>query len=199
MSIPQQDRSRETQRRLLSAAIEVLADGGWAASTVAAVATRAGVSRGAAQHHFPTREILFTAAIDHLFAERAKAVEAAAARIPANAPSRTRLLLDELFSIYRGPYFRASVAIWSVASADAVLAARVRPIEARLGRGVHRLAVTLLGADESRLHVRTTIQATLDFLRGLALAELLADDSIRRARMLDRWAEILDEQLTKIP
>lgn len=199
MSTPQQDRSRETQRRLLSAAIEVLADNGWTASTVGAVAQRAGVSRGAAQHHFPTREVLFTAAIDHLFAARAEAVKTAAAGIPVDAVGRTRLLLDQLFSIYRGPYFRASVAIWSVASADADLAARVRPIEARLGRDVHHLAVTLLAADESAPDVRTTIQATLDFLRGLALAELLADDSVRRARMLDRWAEILEEHLVTCP
>lgn len=53
---PQQDRSRATRRRLLEAAVECLAELGWNGSTVTVVAERAGVTRGAAQHHFPTRE-----------------------------------------------------------------------------------------------------------------------------------------------
>jgi hypothetical protein len=50
---PRQDRSRATRRRLFEAAIDCLASIGWARTTVALVAERAGVSRGAAQHHFP--------------------------------------------------------------------------------------------------------------------------------------------------
>ncbi|MFF2768616.1 TetR family transcriptional regulator, partial [Streptomyces bacillaris] len=52
---PKQDRSRATRQRLLEAAVACLAEHGWAGSTVSVVAERAGVSRGAAQHHFPTR------------------------------------------------------------------------------------------------------------------------------------------------
>ena len=63
---PQQDRSRATRAKLLDAALVCLAELGWTASTVAVVAERAGVSRGAAQHHFPTREALFTAALEHV-------------------------------------------------------------------------------------------------------------------------------------
>src|SRR3954466_937714 len=62
--VPKQDRSRATRQRLLEAAVACLADRGWAGSTVAVVAEHAGVSRGAAQHHFPPREDLFTGAIE---------------------------------------------------------------------------------------------------------------------------------------
>ncbi|MFD0328385.1 TetR/AcrR family transcriptional regulator [Streptacidiphilus monticola] len=47
-----------------------MAASGWSATTVAVVAEHAGVSRGAAQHHFPTREDLITAALDHMFDTR---------------------------------------------------------------------------------------------------------------------------------
>src|SRR5438128_11275157 len=63
---PAQERSRATRRALLDAAVECLAELGWSGSTIAVVAQRAGVSRGAAQHHFPTREDLYTAAIRHV-------------------------------------------------------------------------------------------------------------------------------------
>lgn len=42
---PQQDRSRATRRRLLEAAVGCLASVGWAGTTVAVVAERAGVFR----------------------------------------------------------------------------------------------------------------------------------------------------------
>ena len=67
---PQQDRSRATRSRLLEAAVACLAEVGWSGSTVAVVAERAGVSRGAAQHHFPTREALFIAAVEHVAEQR---------------------------------------------------------------------------------------------------------------------------------
>ena len=64
---PQQDRSRATRRRLLESTIELLAHSGWARATVAEVAAHAGVSRGAAQHHYPTREDLITGALEYMF------------------------------------------------------------------------------------------------------------------------------------
>jgi AcrR family transcriptional regulator len=73
---PKQDRSRATRQRLLAAAVACLAEHGWAGSTVSVVAERAGVSRGAAQHHFPTREDLFTAAVEYVAEERSQALRA---------------------------------------------------------------------------------------------------------------------------
>jgi hypothetical protein len=43
--------------------------------------------------------------------------------------------------------------------------------------------------------VRETLQATLDLARGLGLANLLTDDSKRRAGIVERWAEMLDASL----
>jgi len=44
-----------TRQKLLEAALDSLAAVGYSGTSVAVVAARAGVSRGAAQHHFPTR------------------------------------------------------------------------------------------------------------------------------------------------
>ena len=69
------------------------------------------------------------------------------------------------------------------------LRARVVELEAQLGREAHRTAVELLGVDEETARgVREAVQATLDMARGLGLADLLADDSRRRARVLKQWA-----------
>jgi AcrR family transcriptional regulator len=193
---PQQDRSRLTRRRLLEAAVASLAQVGWTATSVALVAGRAGVSRGAAQHYFPTREALFEAVIDHITEQRLAELEAAAERLPAGA-GRTEAVLEVLAAIYLGPLFRAALQVWTAASSEAVLRARLLPLEAELGRRTHAIAVRLLAVDESLPGVRETVQATLDLARGLGLADVLRDDSRRRRRVLAQWAGLLDAQLAR--
>ncbi|MEZ0068283.1 AcrR family transcriptional regulator [Streptacidiphilus sp. MAP12-20] len=192
---PKQDRSRATRQRLLEAAVDCLAEVGWSGSTVAVVAERAGVSRGAAQHHFPTREDLFTAAVEHVAVQRRAELDARAAALPARGQNRTQAVVGMLVDLYTGPLFRAALQLWVAVSTDDQLRPRVLELESRVGRETHRTAVTLLGADETRPGVRETVQATLDMARGLGLADILSDDGARRARIVRQWARILDAEL----
>ncbi|MFF1923665.1 TetR/AcrR family transcriptional regulator [Streptomyces sp. NPDC058221] len=185
---PKQDRSRATRRRLLEAAVSCLAEHGWAGSTVSVVAERAGVSRGAAQHHFPTREDLFTAAVEYVAEERSAALRA----LPVQ--DRTAVVAA-LVDLYTGPLFRAALQLWVAASNEEQLRPRVTELEARVGRETHHIAVTLLCADESRPGVRETVQGLLDMARGLGLANVLTDDTARRRRVVTQWAALLDESL----
>ena len=191
---PQQDRSRATRARLLEAAIDCLASAGWAGTTVAVVAERAGVSRGAAQHHFRTREELVTAAVAYgtevRTAQMRRRLNAFAGRRPS-----TLEVLTLLGEIYTSPLFRAALQLWVAAASDEQLRAQVVPLEAKVGREAHRLTVEALGADENVPGVRETVQATLDLMRGLGLADVLTDDSARRARLLAQWATTLNATL----
>ncbi|MBT2391103.1 TetR/AcrR family transcriptional regulator [Streptomyces sp. ISL-1] len=188
VTAPKQDRSRATRQRLLAAAVACLAEQGWAGSTVSAVAERAGVSRGAAQHHFPTREDLFTAAVEYVAEERSQALRA--------LPTQDRTaVVAALVDLYTGPLFRAALQLWVAASNEEQLRSRVTELEARVGRDTHRIAVQLLNADESRPGVRETVQGLLDMARGLGLANLLTDDAARRDRVVAQWAGLLDEAL----
>lgn len=164
-----------------------LAEVGWSGSTVAVVAERAGVSRGAAQHHFPTREALFVAAVEHVADQRSAEI-----RQQAGQQLSTHRVVELVVDLYTGTMFRAALALWVASAAEPELREQVVPLEARIGRQVHRLVVDLLGADESVPGVRETIQATLDLARGLGLANLLTDDSARRRGIVAQWARMLD-------
>src|SRR3984957_235460 len=87
---PQQDRGRATRARLLESAVTCLAELGWSGATVSVIAGRAGVSRGATQHYFPTREDLVTAALEHMADRRVAEIRREAARVPATRGDRTR-------------------------------------------------------------------------------------------------------------
>ena len=49
--------------------------------------------------------------------------------------------------------------------------------------------------DESVPGVRETVQGLLDMARGLGLANVLTDDTARRARVVAQWSRILDAAL----
>ncbi|MEU3030084.1 TetR/AcrR family transcriptional regulator [Streptomyces incarnatus] len=189
---PKQDRSRATRQRLLEAAVACLAEHGWAGSTVAVVAERAGVSRGAAQHHFPTREDLFTAAVEYVAEERSSALRDL---FPHGAQGDRRAVVTALVDLYTGPLFRAALQLWVAASNEEQLRGRVTELEARVGRETHRIAVDLLRADESRPGVRESVQGLLDMARGLGLANVLTDDTARRERVVAQWAALVEASL----
>lgn len=191
----EQERSRLTRQKLMAAAIEVLAEHGWAGATTGAIAERAGVSRGACQHHFPTRAALVAAAVEHVFRQQSEEIVRRAKDLPKNQ-RRVEPLLNLLADVYTGPLFRAATQLWVAAVTDEELKAQLLPLETHVGREVHRLTIELLGLDERDRDVRETVRASLDLLRGLALANLLHDDSTRRRKVLAHWARVFEAQLT---
>jgi AcrR family transcriptional regulator len=181
---PQQERSRATQQRLLDATVDCLIEHGWSGTTTTLVAEKAGVSRGAQLHHYPTKAALVLAAVEHLAARRADEIRVEAAGLPVRRLDRAVALLAAAFT---GPLYVAALEVWVAARTDPPLRAALVPLEARVGRELHRLAVDLLDADETRPGVREAVQATLDLLRGLGVANLLSDDTPRRRRILAAW------------
>jgi AcrR family transcriptional regulator len=68
--VPQEERTRAMRQRLLDATVECLVESGWSGTSTTLVSQRAGVSRGAQLHHFPTKDALVLAAVEHLSAAR---------------------------------------------------------------------------------------------------------------------------------
>jgi AcrR family transcriptional regulator len=115
---------------LLDAAIDCLVERGYAATTTIETARRAGVSRGAQLHHFPTKAQLLATAVEHLFdRRRADFLEAFAALDP--EPDRLDAALDLLWSMFEGPAFVAWTELWVAARTDPELAATVVAVERR--------------------------------------------------------------------
>ncbi|SKB07527.1 TetR/AcrR family transcriptional regulator [Aeromicrobium choanae] len=192
---PQPERTRLMRQRLLEATVDSLVEVGWAGTSTTVVSQRAGVSRGAQLHHFPSKQDLVVAAVEYIAERRREELAIDPDDLPESG--RTRVVLGLLSHLVTSPAFLAALELWVAARTDADLLEKVAPFERRLGRETHARAVELLEVDESRGRNRQLVQATLDLLRGLGLAATLTDDSARRASILDAWAETLDRELER--
>lgn len=81
----QRERSEAMQTRLLEATIDCLYEVGYSRTTTIEVAARAGVSRGAQLHHFPTKKRLVAVAVRYILQTRLAEFRDAFSRLPEGA------------------------------------------------------------------------------------------------------------------
>jgi AcrR family transcriptional regulator len=89
-----------TRERLLTAAQELIEEGGYGAASVVAIADRAGVAAGTLYRHFASKEELFVDLFRSVCARQERAMRIAARRMPAGT-SATELLETVLSTFAR--------------------------------------------------------------------------------------------------
>jgi AcrR family transcriptional regulator len=192
----QEERSATTRRRLIDAALQVLQDSGYANLTISKVTQRAGVTNGAMQYHFPSRDDLLLALMDEVYPVLQIPFERI---IVERLPARERLsrLVDELWAIYRRPVY---LAVWDIALGardDPKLWAQVSSYQENITARMRAQFVALFAdlnppADEAD-HILTFIGSQI---RGMAFLAMFGD---KQSRQPD-FALIKDvayDQLTK--
>jgi AcrR family transcriptional regulator len=178
----QEQRSADTRGKLLQATLDSLADVGYAATTSTAVAERAGVSRGAQTHHFPTKSVLVVAAVDllgqQLFAELLERTDA----LP-QGRERVPVALDMIWQGFSSPGYKAVVELWLAAAHDPDLYGRLVEAEERWSKIFSDFARAVLGDDYAR-HV-DALSTAFSAIRGLGL--LHAFEPRRHRSTADAW------------
>ncbi|MGQ0840157.1 TetR/AcrR family transcriptional regulator [Actinokineospora sp.] len=194
----QQERRAQTRVALLDATIGCLVELGYARTTVQEICARAGVSRGAQQHHFTTKAELLTAALEHLFARLIGEMTAAASSLP---PGRERVTMgiDLLWEAYSGTLSTAAVELWVAARTDDELRDTLRPVDRALGHATLQLYREAAGVELPEAEVETLMLLSVNFVRGLALDAMIGGGAERRARLLEEWkATVLDRYATAV-
>lgn len=148
MSRIQAERSAETRRRLLDATIDCLYERGYAGTTTAEIASRAGVSKGAHLHHFPTKEQLVISALEYLFELRlaASSDPEAISKLPKDRNERLAAIVDMLVPVYQGKVFYAWLELVVASRTDLGLRRAVRQVSERFSRRVLEIWKELFGS-----------------------------------------------------
>lgn len=171
---PKQARSQATRRRLLDAAVEVLVEEGHQGLSAATVARRAGVSRGAHQHHFANRETLLIEVLHHLSEAERDSLRQRLATVPDDDEQRLVAALDVFFETYCGRLFATILELALISHREPELETAILEEERSIAHSTHEFAEQIFGANvysdpgfADRWHYcRTVIRgvATLKFL-----------------------------------
>jgi AcrR family transcriptional regulator len=123
------ERTAQTQRVLLEATVDCLCRLGYGATTTHVVAERAGVSRGAMNHHFATKADLMVAAVRYAWDKEFSEIDAELARFETGL-TRFRAIIDVHWEIVRRPEDIAIHEVRIGSRSDPMLAQAVQPIMA---------------------------------------------------------------------
>jgi AcrR family transcriptional regulator len=184
------------RQRLLDAAVECLIDEGVAATTTLAVQRRAGTSRGALLHHFPTHAALLAASVAELVKRNEQAVAASRADV-AQPDDLLRTAVNALAFSGRQPAYLAELELWAVARTDRPLKQALITAERAARREIDRVYAELFGKWAASEAYPVAAALTQHFLRGLAISENLRSSASRREALISAWTEAMRMMLEK--
>jgi AcrR family transcriptional regulator len=188
----QAERSEHTRELLLDATIECLVEVGYARTTVHEICLRAGLSRGAQQHHFTTKAELMASALQHLFAKLSQEVLASAEQLPPG-PERITAGIDLLWRAYSGTLSTAAMELWVAARTDPELRRVLLPVDRGLGHATLEFYRQAAGDELDEKLFEKLLLLSVNLTRGLALDAMLGGAADRREALLDEWKAIVLE------
>jgi AcrR family transcriptional regulator len=167
----------------------VLTEAGYASFSAARVAREAGVSRGALERYFPTKNDLLVAVTEHVMDRAMSDAKLLAARGQSQEDPINRFLLDSEHFFF-SPIYRGMVELAIAAKNDEDLAERYEPIVMRARRELNMTWLEAL-ADSGvpRRNAELFVELTHHLLRGLFLVSTwLPYYKPNRRALLEAWS-----------
>lgn len=180
----QAERRATTQAALLEATIDCLVDYGYVNMTTTKIAERAGVSRGAQVHHFPTKAVLVAEAMRYLAARRTEQLSSKLSSLrPGDAGVED--MLDLLWEAHSGKVFDATLELWVAARTDEELRTHLLKLERDVTATMWELGQEVLGERAKDPGFRGDMDLALATIRGVALLRASSGEKSRAVER--RW------------
>jgi AcrR family transcriptional regulator len=196
VSRTQKERRTQTRRALLDATVECLLELGFASTTTLEVQRRAGLSRGALLHHFPSKAELLVAAVSHLVEMRGREIKERSARLPAGG-ARVDAVIDLLWESFSGPLFTVALELRAAARTDEELRRALAPAEIEIRDRICAQSRRLFGARiAGRPGFEPALDMTLQLMIGTATTASLHREPARARELIDQWKAAFPALLT---
>lgn len=184
---PQQAKSQRARQAICGATIDLLVDVGYAETSLNRVAAAAGFSKGALQHHFPSKEDLIAATVNELLSRTAVTPdEQSCAKTPEQA------LFNTWYRYVNTDPYRALMEIFAAARTDQPLMDRLKPDLIRWGKKLDEQTAKLFEAisgDDDEAIVLITM--TRSFMRGLLVEERYGVTPEQTDQYVAKWIELI--------
>jgi AcrR family transcriptional regulator len=186
----QQAKSQRARDALCAATIESLVKVGYAETSLNRVAGIAGLSKGALQHHYPSKEDLIAATLNTLLQRPFQPGQARPANVEA-------ALLVAWTRFINTPAYRALLEILNAARADDLLQARIAADLLDWGQALDQQSVSQYAAvagDDAE--VVMLLNMTRSFMRGLLIQERYGSDREKNLKYVKKWIELIAPLMT---
>lgn len=187
--LTQAERSERTRVLLFEATIECLLDLGYAGTSVNEICRRAGLSRGAQQHHFAGKGELMAHALEYLVTKLTAQITGAIHEL-ADDPDRVAKGIDLLWHTFSGTLSTAAMELWVAGRTDPELRGALLPVDRALGRATVALYRDVAWRDAPVDRLDTLYWLTVNLTRGLALDAMIGGDETTRNNLLDEWKRL---------
>ena len=189
----QQERSGEARTRLLSAAIDLICEQGFARTRLADVAARAGFTRGAIQHHFAGREEMALEIIHSVEAQILTSFDTLSPGSEPDVGARIDHLINTLGVISRGRAYLAVVDIWLATRASAQLEGEVRQSMLRSSASFKRLWLRIFTGDVPAPVIADCRRVVVTLMRGVVVSQAL----ISNGRAIEQTLETAKQMVRR--
>lgn len=188
----QEQRTDAMRARLLEATLDLIAEEGWAKASTQKICKRAGVSRGAQTHHFPTKDSLLIAAVREIVLRYQKEMDLIVARQIDNGYK-----LEELFDFlwqacFEGNLLNCWMEVMVAARTDDALRPAVQETDEVAIQSMRALEQS---GSKPRSTVRNDtadiIELTVYLLRGMVVQNGVHPDLSHRRRLFDLWKNLV--------
>lgn len=184
----QTERTTDMRRRICEATLETLCAVGFERLSLAMVAARAGISKGAITHHFPSKSDILVGAFEHMIAEWQEE------RIAFNASKEAITIEDYLRFLWKHvfsrPNYIAAIDLMLAARADADLQDRLRLVLGEWMKVRDILAEQIMGPDVAGIPRIKYVQLSLCLMRGMAIHDSFNIEDQTNEDLLDTWIEM---------
>ena len=191
----QQLKSARARDSMCKATIQLLAELGYAETTIAGVAQNAGFSKGAVQYHFPTKEELIAATVENLLMRS----ESSASQSYESVDSA---LLNAWQRLVNTSAYRALLEVLNAARIDRKLRLRISAELVAWGKNLDKQSLTIyqsaneqLPAHEADTEVVMLLNMTRSFMRGLLTQEQYGVSPEETLTYVAKWVELIAPML----
>lgn len=192
----QQTRSLLTRAKLIEGTLDVIYEVGFKSATTERFAAKAGVSRGAMLHHFPTREDIIAAAMEHLLQSGTEEIRAKVSEVNAGTVSMDDLI-DFIWRLYSGRFFYLSLEMVVEARSNALFRMKMVPVLKEFHSALDTIWRSLIGQDAHRARRAVVIlNLTVCLLRGMGVQTVLRSDNTYYEEMIEMWKQVLPSLLS---
>lgn len=185
------EKTEAMRERVCLAAIAHLAEFGFHRTSIGKVVERAGVSQGALQHHFPTKDDLIAAVIDFVLARSVKWFAIAREQLARDPDAFAEIVRRSWREQFKSSDYAALLEILTASRTDPDLRARITPALLRWRAAIDRELSELMPATgRSAVDLDAILSISRAMMTGLLVHDGLLKDDAHIGFVIEKWIDL---------